>query len=93
MPIKGEGAWKGQHWMQNPANKSKVEAMLKKMQRGARRARKLGTFKKRSKAEKVVVREIKKRKIKKVALPEDTILSLNGWRITLGHNSVKIEQS
>lgn len=78
--------------MQDPKNRSKVMAMVAKMKRGAKRARKRGTYKKRSKAEKVVVREIKKKGRPKMKAPEDTTLALNGWRITLGHNSVKIEQ-
>jgi hypothetical protein len=78
--------------MQDPKNRDKVMVMVAKMKRGIKRARHLGTIKKRSKAEKVVVREIKKRK-PRVKQDEDTSILLNGWRIVLGPNSIKIEQS
>lgn len=33
--LRGEGAYKGRHWMQDPRNKKKVMAMVAKMKRGA----------------------------------------------------------
>lgn len=38
-PRKRRGKYNGKHWMQLPKNKHKVAAMVAKMQRGARRAR------------------------------------------------------
>jgi hypothetical protein len=91
--IKGQGAWKGKHWMQQPENREKVMAMHRKMQKGARRARRAGKY--RSKAHKIVAKAARRAVVKPKMgreADQDTVLVLNGWKIVLGHNSIKIEQ-
>ena len=104
MSKKGDGAYQGKHWMQQPENKEKVAAMIRKMQRGGRLARKAGTYGKRQKkmqaVAKMLVTKAKKyptgyksktRQTLTVKDTKTTSLVVNGYRITLGQGEIRIE--
>ena len=76
----------GSHWTQKPENRERLAAISRKMHRGRRKAIK------QSKAEKIVHREVKRGRPRTQTV-EDTSILLNGWRLTLSHNSLKIEKS
>jgi hypothetical protein len=79
-------SYQGTHWMQKPENKARMLKILKKATAAKKAARK------KSKAEKIVAKAV--RKVHKKREPEkETTLVMNGWKVTLGHNTVKIEQS
>ena len=83
---------KGTHWTQRPENKEKLAAMVRNGARNrARRPHKRVASK--SKAEAVVERAVRKHPNFGRIVSEDTSVLVNGWRITLGHKSIKIEQS
>ena len=74
---------KGTHWTQKPENRERLIAMNS--------GKKRRTYKKRVlRAEKVVVHALKK--AKKFPSPDETTISINGWKVVLGHNSIKIER-
>lgn len=81
--MKGFGAYKGKHWTQLPENKDRLRKMVAKSAKARLLARK------QSKAEKIVVKKLKHRMVHK---EQDTILHLNGWRIALTSNEIRIER-
>lgn len=74
------------HWTQKPENKTKLRKVLKQAAVAKRAKDKL------SKAERIVKKHVKAKKI--VANPEEAVnIVLNGWKLTLGHRKITIEQS
>jgi hypothetical protein len=84
MHMKGKGVYKGKHWTQRPENREKLAAMARK----TASMRKGKTFKAIARA---AVQS--KRGPYKTAKKEKkaTSLVVNGWRITLGKDEVRIE--
>jgi hypothetical protein len=77
----------GVHWMQKPENKGKVLKMIKKMHRGKQVA------KRKTKAEKIVAKAVKRHK-KVVVNPQETVsVVLNGWKLTLGVHNIIVEKA
>lgn len=74
------------HWTQKPENAAKLRKVLKRM----RVAKK--TINKLSKAERIVKKQVKVKKVVPNA-GEAVDIVLNGWKLTLGHRKITIEQS
>lgn len=85
--LRGEGAYKGKHWMQDPANKEKMMAMVAKMKRANRKT------KRQSKAERVIEKVLRRKKYpaKFIGKTQDTVLRINGWKISLTPNEIRID--
>lgn len=85
-PIKD---YKGKHWTQLPGGKEKMAAVQKRLHE-AKRAKKLQAM-----AKEVVVaakRGPYRKRLESVQVHTDeTVLSINGWKVTLGRNTVRIE--
>lgn len=76
--------YKGTHWTQKPENRARLLKMLSKPRR--RKGVKL------SKAERVVAKLHATATPRTTRAPETSIVA-NGWRVTMGHDSIKIERS
>jgi len=87
MPTpKGKGVYKGTHWTQQPENRERLMAMNKRTTKKAKMrqvAKMLAT-----KAQKYGARGGKNIRVKTI---KDTTLIINGWRITLGKDEIRIE--
>jgi hypothetical protein len=74
------------HWTQKPENRLKLKRVLKQAAVAKRAKDKL------SKAERIVKKQVKAKKIVPTAEDEASII-VNGWKLTLGPGRIKIEQS
>lgn len=73
----GKNAYEGTHWTQQPENKARLKKMLIRNQKLRSLARK-------------GIKQAKKSQPKKEPL-KSTRLIVNGWRVTLSKNEIRIE--